>query len=107
MISVLNTLLHCQSWLKYSLLMCSVWKMVWPWSVVMWSVTPGKEYGQADARYLVSDPTVVSIEMLTAFLLTPVCVVLAYAVCQQSPFRHWLQLVLCTCELYGGCFSHI
>jgi len=62
----------------------------------------GKEYGQVDARYLVSDPTIVSVELLTSFLLPPICVVLAYAICQQSPFRHWLQLVLCTCELYGG-----
>lgn len=62
----------------------------------------GKEYGQADARYLVSDPTIVSIEILTSFLLTPMCVVLAYAILQQTAYRHWLQLVLCTCELYGG-----
>jgi len=68
----------------------------------------GKEYGKADSRYLVSDPMIVSVEMLTAFLLTPLCVVLAYAISQQSPYRHWLQLVLCTCELYGGqCFSYV
>jgi len=63
----------------------------------------GKEYGQADTRWLVSDPMILSVEFLTAFLLTPVCVALAYAISQQSPYRHWLQLVLCTCELYGGC----
>lgn len=65
-------------------------------------IIPGKEYGQADTRYLVSDPTILSVEILTSFLLTPICVVLAYAISQQTAYRHWLQLVLCTCELYGG-----
>lgn len=61
-----------------------------------------KEYGKADARWAVSDPTIVSLEILTAFLLSPMCLLLAYAICRQRPYRHWLQLVLCTSELYGG-----
>jgi hypothetical protein len=61
-----------------------------------------KEYGKADARWLYSDPTIVSLEILTAFLLSPICLLLVYAICRQRGYRHWLQLVLCTCELYGG-----
>jgi len=72
---------------------------------ILCTIISGKEYGKADARWLVSDPTIVSVEFLTAFLLPPICVVLAYAISQQTPYRHWLQLVLCTCELYGGCFQ--
>jgi len=84
-------------------MLCEILSVVTGLKIVfLRAIVPGKEYGQADARWLVSDPTIVSVEILTSFLLTPICIVLAYAISQQSPFRHWLQLVLCTCELYGG-----
>jgi len=61
-----------------------------------------KEYGKADARWLVSDPTIVSLEILTVFVVTPLCLLLVYAICRRRPYRHWVQIVLCACELYGG-----
>jgi len=61
-----------------------------------------KEYGKADSRWLVSDPTIVSLEMLTVFVVAPLCVLLVYAICKRRPYRHWVQLVVCTSELYGG-----
>lgn len=67
-----------------------------------WIALPWKEYGKADKRWLVSDPTVVSLELLTVGFVAPLCVVLIYAICAKRHYRHWLQLVVCTCELYGG-----
>lgn len=62
----------------------------------------GKEYGKADSRWLVSDPTIVSLEMVTVALDGPLCLALVYAICRNRFYRHWLQIVLCVCELYGG-----
>ncbi|XP_041378469.1 emopamil-binding protein-like [Gigantopelta aegis] len=61
-----------------------------------------KEYGKADYRWLVSNPTIVSLESLTVFLDGPLCLVLVYAIVKQKFYRHFLQIVLCICELYGG-----
>jgi len=61
-----------------------------------------KEYGKADKRWLVSDPTIVSSEMVTVFVAGPLCILLIYAICRRKPYRHWVQLVLCTAEIYGG-----
>ncbi|RUS17681.1 Emopamil binding protein-domain-containing protein [Jimgerdemannia flammicorona] len=60
-----------------------------------------KEYGKADARWLHSDPTVVSLEILTVVFCGPLCVYLLYALAARSPARHYWQLVLCTAEIYG------
>ncbi|XP_046380856.1 emopamil-binding protein-like [Haliotis rufescens] len=61
-----------------------------------------QEYGKADKRWLVSDPTIVSLEMLTVFLDGPLCVLLVYAILDDKHYRHFVQIVLCVCELYGG-----
>ncbi|XP_067669695.1 emopamil-binding protein-like [Haliotis asinina] len=61
-----------------------------------------QEYGKADKRWLVSDPTIVSLEMLTVFLDGPLCVILVYAIVEDKHYRHFVQIVLCVCELYGG-----
>ncbi|XP_076095394.1 emopamil-binding protein-like [Mytilus galloprovincialis] len=61
-----------------------------------------KEYAQADKRWGVADPTIVSLEILTVFLDGPLCVILIYAILKNKFYRHYVQLVLCVCELYGG-----
>ena len=61
-----------------------------------------KEYYHADKRWGVSDPTVVSLEILTVFFCTTLCFVLVYAIFTNKPYRHYLQIVLSVCELYGG-----
>lgn len=63
---------------------------------------PWKEYGKADARWLVSDPTIVSLEIATVFFVTPMCLVLIYAICKKRYYRHFIQISVCICELYGG-----
>lgn len=61
-----------------------------------------KEYSKADSRWLVSDPTIVSIEILTVVLDSLLGVLLIHAVLQDKYYRHFLQITLCVCELYGG-----
>ncbi|XP_008323634.1 emopamil-binding protein-like [Cynoglossus semilaevis] len=59
-------------------------------------------YGKADSRWLVSDSTIVSIEILTVVVCSLIGIFLIYAVLTQKFYRHYLQVVLCVCELYGG-----
>ncbi|XP_036313599.1 emopamil-binding protein-like isoform X2 [Pipistrellus kuhlii] len=61
-----------------------------------------KEYGKADARWLHFDPTIVSVEILTVALDGFLAVVLVYAILKEKYYRHFIQITLCVCELYGG-----
>ncbi|CAK6442881.1 unnamed protein product [Pipistrellus nathusii] len=61
-----------------------------------------KEYGNADARWLHFDPTIVSVEILTVALDGFLAVVLVYAILKEKYYRHFIQITLCVCELYGG-----
>ena len=64
--------------------------------------SPGKEYAKADRRWGVSDPTVVSLEILTVTIVQVFAVMLIYAILKNKPYRHFVQISLCVCELYGG-----
>ncbi|XP_038587796.1 emopamil-binding protein-like [Micropterus salmoides] len=61
-----------------------------------------KEYGKADSRWLVSDPNIVAIEVLTVVLDSLLGLLLIHAVLKEKYYRHFLQIVLSVCELYGG-----
>ncbi|CAL1541373.1 unnamed protein product [Lymnaea stagnalis] len=61
-----------------------------------------KEYGKADKRWLFSDPTVVSLEILTVVLDGLLCCILIWCILTKQYYRHFFQIVLCVCELYGG-----
>ncbi|XP_029612787.1 emopamil-binding protein-like [Salmo trutta] len=61
-----------------------------------------KEYGKADERWLHSDPTIVSLELLTVVLDGILALVLVYAIVKDKHYRHFVQITLCVCELYGG-----
>ncbi|KAI3365886.1 hypothetical protein L3Q82_000874 [Scortum barcoo] len=61
-----------------------------------------KEYSKADRRWLVSDPTIVSIEILTVVLDSLLALLLIHAVLKDKYYRHFLQISLSVCELYGG-----
>ncbi|XP_014706915.2 emopamil-binding protein-like [Equus asinus] len=61
-----------------------------------------KEYGKADARWLYFDPTIVSLEMLTVVVDGSLALVLIYAIVKEKYYRHFIQITLCVCELYGG-----
>ena len=60
-----------------------------------------REYGRADARWAVRDPTVISLEILTV-CIGVLCLFQVYAVATRAAFRHPLQMVICVAELYGG-----
>ena len=74
---------------------------------VVFDYVAGKEYGKADSRWLYSDPTIVSLEILTVVLDGLLCLVLIYAILARRFYRHFVQLTLCVCELYGGQALHI
>ncbi|XP_041638023.1 emopamil-binding protein-like [Cheilinus undulatus] len=61
-----------------------------------------KEYGKADRRWLTSDPTIVSIELITVIVTSLIAILLIHAVLQDRYYRHFLQIALSVCELYGG-----
>jgi hypothetical protein len=61
-----------------------------------------KEYSLADKRWGVSDPTIVSMEILTVVVDGLLCIVLIAAIIGNKPYRHFIQIILCVCELYGG-----
>ncbi|XP_039979044.1 emopamil-binding protein-like [Xiphias gladius] len=60
-----------------------------------------REYGKADSRWLVSDPTIVSIEILTVVLDSLLALLLIHAILKDKYYRHFLQIALSVCELYG------
>ncbi|KXS09177.1 emopamil binding protein-like protein [Gonapodya prolifera JEL478] len=61
-----------------------------------------KEYGKADARWAVYDPTILSLELLTAYVAGPLAAVCLYGTLFDKPWRHFAQIVLNVAELYGG-----
>ncbi|XP_069020256.1 emopamil-binding protein-like [Embiotoca jacksoni] len=61
-----------------------------------------REYSKADSRWLVSDPTIVSIEILTVVLDSLLALLLIHAVLRDKYYRHFIQISLSVCELYGS-----
>ncbi|XP_077014301.1 emopamil-binding protein-like isoform X2 [Tamandua tetradactyla] len=61
-----------------------------------------KEYGKADARWLHFDPNIVCLEILTVVLDGSLALLLIYAIVKEKYYRHFIQITLCVCELYGG-----
>lgn len=61
-----------------------------------------KEYARADFRWGFSDPTVVSLEILTVLGAGPLCCFILYQLTRQDAARHYWIVVLSTAELYGG-----
>ncbi|KAJ5493668.1 Emopamil-binding [Penicillium fimorum] len=60
-----------------------------------------KEYSMSDSRYLTSHAFVMSMESITAWCWGPLSFVLAYFIVTDNPFRHPLQLIISTGQLYG------
>ncbi len=60
-----------------------------------------REYGRADARWAVRDPTVISIEIATV-VMGILCLFAIYGVVKRKSWRHPLQIIICVAELYGG-----
>ncbi len=62
-----------------------------------------RQYGRADSRWQVRDSTVISLELVTVFLMGPLCLLCVYGILNRRvAWRHVVQAIICTCELYGG-----
>ncbi|KAF9465744.1 Emopamil-binding protein [Collybia nuda] len=61
-----------------------------------------REYAAADFRWGFSDPTVVSLEILTVLGAGPLCCYILKQLANDDPARHYWIIVLSTAELYGG-----
>lgn len=51
------------------------------------SAIAGQEYAKADARWGESDPTIVSLEILTVIFNGSLCLLLVYAIFNNKPYR--------------------
>ena len=60
-----------------------------------------REYSRADARWAVRDANVISLEILTVFIGI-LCLFQIKGVLCRKAWRHPLQMIICTAELYGG-----
>ncbi|KAF4624423.1 hypothetical protein G7Y89_g13750 [Cudoniella acicularis] len=60
-----------------------------------------KEDALADSRYLTSDPFVLCMETVTAFLWGPICLTVAVFITTSHPLRHPLQIIVCVGQIYG------
>ncbi|QSZ32650.1 hypothetical protein DSL72_002229 [Monilinia vaccinii-corymbosi] len=61
-----------------------------------------KEYALSDSRYMSSDPFLLTIETWTAVLWGPLSYLTAIYITKNSPFRHTLQALVSTGEMYGN-----
>ncbi|QSZ28788.1 hypothetical protein DSL72_003293 [Monilinia vaccinii-corymbosi] len=60
-----------------------------------------KEYTLSDSRYLTSDAFVMTMESVTAWCWGPLSFLLASFITTDNPFRHPLQIIVSTGQLYG------
>ena len=61
----------------------------------------GKEYTKADSRYASRDPFTICMEFVTAFIEGPSCFIIVYGLVSKRAWRHILQLLVVTCQIYG------
>lgn len=61
----------------------------------------GKEYAKADSRYASRDPFTICMEFVTAFIEGPSCFIIVYGLVRKRAWRHVLQLLVVTCQVYG------
>ena len=61
----------------------------------------GKEYAKADSRYASRDPFTICMEFVTAFIEGPSCFLIIYGLVKREAWRHVLQLLVVTCQVYG------
>ena len=59
-------------------------------------------YAAADFRYgRPLEAGTAAMEWITSVILGPLCVVLLYGIVADRPWRHVVQVALCTCQMYG------
>ncbi|KKA27920.1 hypothetical protein TD95_003806, partial [Thielaviopsis punctulata] len=60
-----------------------------------------KEYALSDSRYLTTDPFMIVMESVTAFLWGPICLLLAVFIVTDNPLRLPLTIIVCVGQIYG------
>jgi hypothetical protein len=60
------------------------------------------DYAKADKRWAGTDLTIISLELLTVFVVGPMAVWVCYSLCKQRSDVYFWMIVLATSELYGG-----
>jgi len=59
-------------------------------------------YAAADFRYgRPLEPGTAAMETITGIIVGPLCLLLAYAIVTEKSWRHPLQIVVCTAQMYG------
>lgn len=71
------------------------------WAVPSSLCFTGKEYGNGDSRYVSSDTFVVPMETFTAWVEGPLCLLTAYALLNNRPWRHATQILTSFGQFYG------
>ncbi|KAJ0116917.1 emopamil binding protein [Diaporthe amygdali] len=59
-------------------------------------------YARADKRWAGADTTVVSLELLTVFVVAPLAVLVCYDIAKKNSRANILMVIIATAELYGG-----
>jgi cholestenol delta-isomerase len=55
----------------------------------------------SDSRYMTGDTLVLGIEAITAFLMGPLSLLVAYLTLRSSPSRHFFQVLVSSSQIYG------
>ena len=58
-------------------------------------------------RWAQFDSTIVSLELLTVLFCSPICLLVVYGIVTNKPWRHFWQIVVNVCELYGGTITYV
>jgi len=82
--------------------MCMLNIQYFSYSKIPHDYISGREYAAADFRWGFSDPTVVSLEILTVLGAGPLCCYILTQLANDDPARHYWLIVLSTAEIYGG-----
>ncbi|KAI8074873.1 Emopamil-binding protein [Gongronella butleri] len=61
-----------------------------------------QEYAKADERWGTADPTIVSIEIMTVFVDTAICLLVLRQLIKNDPSRHFWIVVVSLIEIVGG-----
>ncbi|KAJ8047398.1 3-beta-hydroxysteroid-Delta(8),Delta(7)-isomerase [Holothuria leucospilota] len=66
-----------------------IWSEIW------------KEYSKADSRYILAQSTTVAIEIMTAWILGPMCLMVVWLHYKRNTTRYVLELIIAVSHLYG------
>lgn len=66
-----------------------------------------KEYAHGDSRYLAADELLLTLELMTAFIWGPLCLISGYHILRGSQKQYFFQLVASLCHLFSCSLYYI